>query len=76
VNKLGLFSCGSRRGKPYLNYEILWTPVLKARLGSHTWLADVDWPTFIETAEVGDVLDCKGIIVVVRLKEVPGDRDP
>jgi hypothetical protein len=66
MRKSGLFSCGSR-GVPYLNYEILWTPVLRARLESHAWLADL-------TAVDGQVFDGKGIIVIVKLHETEDDH--
>jgi hypothetical protein len=74
MRKFGLFSCGSRRGVPYLNYEILWTPVLRARLESHAWLADLDWPHFIDNAVDGEVFDGKGIIIVVKLHETEDDH--
>ena len=73
--KYALFSCGDRKGVPYLNFEILWTPVLKARLSSHAWLDDTQWRQFVEQAEVGDVFDGKSIIVVVRLKESAKDYE-
>jgi hypothetical protein len=71
--KFGLFSCGTNRGVPFLNFEILWDPVLRARLASHSWLDDTDWKGFIETAQIGDVFDGKGIIIIVRLREQPTD---
>jgi hypothetical protein len=74
MRKFGLFSCGTRKGTPYLNYEILWTPVLRARLESHAWLADLDWSHFIDTAVDGEVFDGKGIIVVVKLHETEDDH--
>jgi hypothetical protein len=74
MRKFGLFSCGSRQGKPYLNYEILWTPVLRARLQSHAWLADLDWQRFIDTAVDGEVFDGKGTIIVVKLHETEDDH--
>ncbi len=75
VKKFALFSCGSRQGVPYLNYEILWTQKLIGRLSSHAWLNDTDWRQFVENAEVGDVFDGKGLIIVVRLKINPEDLD-
>jgi len=74
MRKFGLFSCGSRKGTPYLNYEVLWTPVVRARLESHAWLADLDWPHFIEHAEDGDVFDGKGVIIIVKLRETEDDH--
>ncbi len=73
--KFGLFSCGTKREVPYLNFEILWTPVLRARLISHSWLDDTDWQGFIDRAEVGDVFDGKGTIIIVRLRELPSDYE-
>ena len=29
-----------------MNYEVLWTPVVRARLQSHAWLSDLDWAHF------------------------------
>ena len=73
--KFALFSCGDRKGVPYLNFEILWTPMLTGRLSSHTWLEDTQWRQFVKQAEVGDVFDGKGVIVVVRLKETAKDYE-
>jgi hypothetical protein len=73
--KFALFSCGDRKGAPYLNFEVLWTPMLMHRLSSHTWLDDTQWRQFVEQAEVGDVFDGKGILVVVRLKETAKDNE-
>ncbi|MGH7170206.1 MAG: hypothetical protein ACRELF_09055 [Gemmataceae bacterium] len=73
--KFGLFSCGEQEGVPFLNFEILWTPLLAGRLSSHAWLDDKNWKHFIETAEVGEVFDGKGVLIVVRLKEAASDYE-
>jgi hypothetical protein len=73
--KFGLFSCGISPKGPNLNFEVLWTPVLKARLESHSWLDDSGWQTFIETAEIGDVFNGFGTIIVVRLRELQDDYE-
>jgi hypothetical protein len=73
--KFALFSCGGRQGVPYLNYEILWTPMLTGRLASHAWLDDTQWRQFVEQAEIGDVFNGKGVIVVVRLKATAEDYE-
>jgi hypothetical protein len=74
--KFALFSCGDRKGVPFLNLEILWTPMVAARLSSHSWLDDTNWKQLIETAEVGEVFDGKGVIFVVRIKESADDYEP
>jgi hypothetical protein len=73
--KFALFSCGDRKGVSYLNFEILWTPMLTGRLSSHAWLDDTQWRRFVEQAEVGDVFDGNGVIVVVRLRETAEDYE-
>jgi hypothetical protein len=73
--KFALFSCRDRKGVPYLNFEIPWTPMLTGRLSAHAWLDDTQWRQFVEQAEVGDVFDGKGILVMVRLKETAVDYE-
>ncbi len=73
MRKFALFSCGTDKGKPFLNYEVLWTPILKGRLKSHAWLNDTDWESFVDNAEVGEVFNGHGTIIVVRLKETAED---
>jgi hypothetical protein len=73
--KFGLFSCASRPEGPFLNFEILWTPRIKARLQSHAWLDGTGWEDFVNNAQIGDVFNGKGIILLVRLRETAEDFD-
>ncbi|HWG47696.1 MAG TPA: hypothetical protein VN688_33335 [Gemmataceae bacterium] len=73
MKKFGLFSAGSTKGQPFLNYEVLWTPIIKGRLKSHSWLDNTGWEEFLDKAEVGEVYNGKDIIIVVRLLEEEAD---
>lgn len=74
--KFGLFSAGRRAESPYLHFEVLWTPFMIARFESHAWLKETNWREFVHSAEVGDVFDGHGTMVVVRLRELPADYEP
>jgi hypothetical protein len=73
MKKFALFSVGTTNRQPFLNYEELWTPIIKGRLESHSWLDNTGWQEFLDKAQVGEVFNGKGIIIVVRLLEKEAD---
>jgi hypothetical protein len=64
---------GGEVGNAGCGDSVRWTPVIKGRLKSHSWLDNTGWEEFLDKAQVGEIYNGKGVLIVVRLLETKED---